>query len=385
MFTKEALKVIENAISDRGILASAENRDNYARVWSRDSMMTGITGILIENKMIVEGLKKSIQTLADYQADNGQIPSNVHGKKASYGTLVGRTDATIWWIIGTCEYIAYSKDENLKDDLKNQIYLAFSCLKSWEFNQRGLLYSPLGGNWADEYVTSGYVLYDNVLRYWALKNAAEVYEDEQLKSLAETTKKLIEANFRKNNADGEKYHKTAYLKANVKPYFWASLNANGYDERFDLAGNALAVLLGFDLNLENFSQFLEQVSREFNHWMLPVFYPIIFPEDADWQLLENNYSYDFKNNPYQFHNGGSWPIYLGWLCLGLKKRGYTEIPAKILKQYEGLLVEKGVGFKEYYSTDQLIPSGTDQLCFSASGYLLMTVEWHGENLINKNI
>ncbi len=63
-----------------------------------------------------------------------------------------------------------------------------------------------------------------------------------------------------------KYHETAYQKAYEKPYFWASLNANGYDERFDLAGNALAILLGFDLNLEGFSSFLEKLSVEFNHW-----------------------------------------------------------------------------------------------------------------------
>ena len=371
MFTQQALEVILRAISPQGLLASSEKKDNYARVWSRDSMMTGITGILIENEKIVEGLKKSILTLAEYQAENGQIPSNVYGEKASYGTLVGRTDATIWWIIGTCEYIAYSKDETLKVILKDKIYKAFSCLKSWEFNQRGLLYSPLGGNWADEYVTSGYVLYDNVLRYWAFRLAAEIYQDENLNSLAETTKNLIETNFRKNNSGDVKYHETAYQKAQEKPYLWASLNANGYDERFDLAGNALAILLGLDLDLDAFTQFLEQLNQEFNHWMLPVFYPIIFPKDPDWNLLENNFSYDFKNEPYQFHNGGSWPIYLGWLCLGLKKRGYTEIPEKILKQYETLLAEKGSSFREYYSTDELIPSGTDQLCFSASGYLLM--------------
>ncbi|RQO32979.1 hypothetical protein DBR39_23895 [Chryseobacterium sp. KBW03] len=373
MFTQQALQIIQQSISEQGILASSERKDNYARVWSRDSMMTGITGVLIKNKNIVDGLEKSIKTLAEHQAENGQIPSNVDGEKASYGTLVGRTDATIWWIIGACEYIMYSGDENLKETLKEKIDKAFSCLKTWEFNQRGLLYSPLGGNWADEYITSGYVLYDNVLRYWALERAAELYEDESLKSLAETTKKLIENNFRKNSSQATKYHETAYQKANEKPYLWASLNANGYDERFDLAGNALAVLLGFDLDLDAFTHFLEKLSLEFGHWMLPVFYPIVFPNSTDWNLLENNYSYDFKNQPYHFHNGGSWPIYLGWLCLGLKKRNYHEISLKIVNQYEKLLTEKGASFREYYSTDQLIPSGTNHLCFSASGYLLMKI------------
>lgn len=373
MYKQKAIETILKAISEQGILASSEKRDNYARIWSRDSMMTGIAGILANNQMIVDGLEKSIKTLVSHQAENGQIPSNVYGNKASYGTLVGRTDATIWWIIGTCEYIKHSKSDVLKAELKENIYNALSCLKTWEFNQRGLLYSPLGGNWADEYVTSGYVLYDNVLRYWALKNSAEVYHDHELKTMAETTKMLIENNFRKNSFEEKKYHETAYKKATNKPYFWASLNANGYDERFDLAGNAIAVFLGFDLDMNAFTQYLEEISVEFGHWMLPVFYPIIFPKDPDWNLLENNYSYDFKNQPYHFHNGGSWPIFLGWLCLGLKNRGYMEIPLKILKQYELLLEKNGANFNEYYSTDELLPLGTNYLCFSASGYLLMNI------------
>ncbi len=371
MFIQKALQVIEQSVSEQGILASCIKKDNYARVWSRDSMMTGITGILIKNQTIVDGLGKSVKTLARHQAENGQIPSNVDGEKVSYGTLVGRTDATVWWIIGACEYIIYTRDEEVKKALKEKIDKAFSCLKTWEFNQRGLLYSPLGGNWADEYVTSGYVLYDNVLRYWAYKSAAQVYEGTALQSLAETTKKLIENNFRKSSCTTDRYHETAYRKANEKPYFWASLNANGYDERFDLAGNALAVFLGFDLDLDAFTHFLEKLNVEFGHWMLPVFYPIIFPKDQDWNLLENNYSYQFKNQPYHFHNGGSWPIYLGWLCLGLKKRKYDEIPLKILAEYEKLLTGKGADFREYYSTDQLIPAGTEFLCFSACGYLMM--------------
>lgn len=372
MFKQQAIEIIRKAITEEGILASAQQKDNYARVWARDSMMTGYAGILVNDEEILAGLEKSILTLAKHQAENGQIPSNVVNGKASFGTHVGRTDATTWWVVVTCEYLKKTEKKELKNTLKSKIYQALSCLKTWEYNQRGLVYSPLGGNWADEYVTSGYTLYDNVLRYWALKNASEIYDDNELKDITVKTKKLIQDNFYKNTSDSVKYHETAYARTSAKPYFWASLNANGYDERFDLAGNALALLLDFDLNLKDFSEFLTFVSDEFKHWMLPAFYPVIFPGDDDWRLLENNYSYSFKNEPYHFHNGGSWPIFLGWLCLALNRKGIKDIPEKILAQYEGLMNEKGEHFREYYSTDKLLPLGTEQLCFSASGYLLMT-------------
>lgn len=374
MFKQEAIDIIRKAITEEGILASAQQRDNYARVWARDSMMAGFAGILVNDEEILTGLEQSILTLAKHQAENGQIPSNVINGKASYGTHVGRTDATTWWIVVTCEYIIRCNKTELKKDLEEKISKALSCLKTWEYNQRGLLYSPLGGNWADEYVTSGYTLYDNVLRYWAVKNAAGLYQIEELENQATNIKKLIQDNFYKTESDSLKYHETAYSKTEFKPYFWASLNANGYDVRFDLAGNALAILLDFELDFKAFSEFLEELYTEFGHWMLPVLYPVIYPGDYDWKLLENNYSYSFKNEPHHFHNGGSWPIFLGWLCLALNRKGLAEIPGKILSQYEQLMQEKGFHFREYYSTDKLLPLGTEQLCFSASGYLMMTLE-----------
>lgn len=374
MYQQEAIEIIRKAITAEGILASAQQRDNYARVWARDSMMTGYAGILINDEEILAGLEKSILTLAKHQAENGQIPSNVVNDRASYGTHVGRTDATTWWIVVTCEYLKIYQKAELKQRLEDKIFKALSCLKTWEYNQRGLVYSPLGGNWADEYVTSGYTLYDNVLRYWALKNAAELYQSNELQDQAVYIRNLIQDNYSKTESQSPKYHETAYSKTEFKPYFWASLNANGYDVRFDLAGNALAILLDFELNFEAFSEFLEDLHTQFGHWMLPVFYPVIYPGDYDWKLLENNYSYSFKNEPHHFHNGGSWPIFLGWLCLGLKRKGWAEIPGKILSQYEQLMQEKGFHFREYYSSDKLLPLGTDQLCFSASGYLIMTLE-----------
>ncbi|WEK71401.1 MAG: glycoside hydrolase 100 family protein [Candidatus Chryseobacterium colombiense] len=374
MYQQEAIEIIRKAITEEGILASAQQKDNYARVWARDSMMTGYAGILVNDEEILAGLEQSILTLAKYQAENGQIPSNVVNGKASYGTHVGRTDATTWWVVVTCEYMIRCHKTELKKDLEEKIFKALSCLKSWEYNQRGLVYSPLGGNWADEYVTSGYTLYDNVLRYWALKNAAELYQNNELEKQTAHVRNLIQENFYKNDSSEPKYHETAYSRTESKPYFWASLNANGYDARFDLAGNALAILLGFELDFEAFIRFLEELYKEFGHWMLPVFYPVIYPGDYDWKLLENNYSYSFKNEPHHFHNGGSWPIFLGWLCLGLKRKGITEIPGKILSQYEQLMQEKDFHFREYYSTDKLLPLGTEQLCFSASGYLMMTLE-----------
>lgn len=373
-----AKQVIYDAIVDEGILASSIVKDNYHRVWSRDSMMTGLVGLAIQDEKIIEGFRNSILTLAKHQAKNGQIPSNValgNNPTVSYGSLVGRVDATTWWIIGCSVLLKNNKDFFVKylTELKPKIYKALELLNSWEFNQKGLIYTPLGGNWADEYVCSGYTLYDNVLRYWALKAVSDVFEDDELKKKEESTKALIISNF-SNKEFGEKYHPTAFATklSHPIPFFSCSFSANGYDQRWDMAGNALALLMNLNEDVDQITQYLAQLHLEFKHWMLPVFHPIIFQNDNDWYLLNSNYLYDFKNQPFHFHNGGSWPIFLGWLCIALNKHNEKLVPEQIFKQYEQLLIlESEPNFYEYYATDTLAYCGAKRLCFSAIGYIMM--------------
>ena len=376
MFTDAALKIIKKSIISEGILASSAKIDNYNRIWARDSSMAGIVGVWLNDKEIAEGLKNSVLTLLRHQNHLGQIPSNVavyaDKETASYGSLVGRIDCNSWWIIACCIYLKYSKDEVLKQQLEEPIKKAFSCLETWEYNNRGLLYGPLGGNWADEYVTSGYTLYDNVLRFWAFKIFAKVYKDENYGSMADKLKEIIKSNFSKNSSENT-IHPNAVKKAESKPYFWAAFDPSGYNVSFDMAGNSLALLMGFFDETSGLENYLTNLQKEFHSWALPVFYPIITEEDKYWNLLSNNYSYQFKNYPNHFHNGGAWPIFLGWLCLGLSTQNHnSEIVKNILEDYEKLLKKyPEKAFSEYYDTKEYKPHGTPDLCFSATGYLLM--------------
>ena len=378
MFLNQAKQVVYDAIVEEGILASSQLKDNYRSVWSRDSMMTGLVGFAIADTKIIEGFKNAILTFANYQAKNGQIPSNValgNSPKVSYGSLVGRVDATTWWIVGCSILLKNNKDfqKTYFETLKPKIYSALALLDSWEFNQKGLIYTPLGGNWADEYVCSGYTLYDNVLRYWALKAAADIFEDAELAEKAHKTKTLIINNFSHNEL-GEKYHPIAFEEKlkDTKPYFSCSFSSNGYDQRWDMAGNALAILLNINEDIDEISKYLFLLKDEFHHWMLPVFSPIIRPEEEDWRLLHSNFLYDFKNKPFHFHNGGSWPIFLGWLCWALNNKNKKSIPENIFNHYQELLKkEEQPQFYEYYASDKMEPSGAKKLCFSAVGYIMM--------------
>jgi glycogen debranching enzyme len=98
---------------------------------------------------------------------------------------------------------------------------------------------------------------------------------------------------------------------------------------------------------------------------------VIQRQDAAWALLENQYNYSFKNEPYQFHNGGSWPVMSGILAMGLQKQA-AELAHQIGQSYAQFLEQTDhLQFSEFISTNDFKPGGKQHMCFSASGYLFM--------------
>lgn len=374
--TQIALDFLAKATTPYGILASINPTDNYDRIWARDSAIAGLAGLWTNDKIVSDGLYNSLKTLGNAQGKSGQIPSNVDIKtgKISYGGLAGRTDATLWWLIGLSEFLK-KYDDSIKTDFEYKVKKALAVLAAWEFNERGLIYSPLGGNWADEYVTQGYTLYDNMLYLWVLENIATVYNWEACASKAGLLRDLLTQNYyiaQKLTANND-YHPTARENARYKPPYWvASFAPNGYDVRFDMAGNALAIFM--NLGSKNITQevvkWLKTLVTAQNNWLLPVFYPVIKEGDMDWSLLQQNFAYQFKNKPYHFHNGGCWFVWLGFLGYALRKNGFEQEADAIAAQITNSLSTETPSpytFYEYRNTNNFSTGGVANLSFSAAG------------------
>ncbi len=377
MLKQQAIKTIIAAISPNGICASSIASENYKRVWSRDAVMAGLAGFMAGDETIIAALKKSLDTLKNHQHPIGFIPSNV-GEKVSYGSLVGRVDATLWYIIGVGFYYQYKKDEKFLEKHRASIQKAISLTQAWEFNGRHLIYTPLSGNWADEYPIQGYTLYDNCLRLWGYRLwkmlLPKIIADEKIKDIT----KAIQENFWVTNTEigKEKYHPSLYQNASHKnhsQYFEAGFSPAKYYRMFDAAGNGLALILSLatEAQVNQLEQYLASVFLHLNNNLMPAFWPPIEKGDVLWDDLAMNYSYTFKNHPHHFHNGGIWPIMMGWLCLGLRVQGRHEWPDKMAAAYEKIAVAEAFTFSEYISSDHFIPSGKRQMCFSAAGAIYM--------------
>ena len=258
----KAIALLHQVSTKNGFLASAENTSNYQRVWARDGVICGLAALASSDDKLIATFKNTLETLADSQHEIGTIPSNVLisvGKtEVSYGGLAGRVDAVTWFIIGVCQYAISQNEPEFIVKYKTHIEKAIALLNAWEFNNKHLLYVPLSGNWADEYITDGYVLYDQLLRIWALKSYNFFAKSEVISKKIQDITYQVESNFLPNS-NQEKYHEKAYHELVFNKYLPCSFSPSGYKTQFDAFANALVVLLKIGTK-ENQNQILPQSS-----------------------------------------------------------------------------------------------------------------------------
>ncbi len=370
----KATAILHKATVSSGIMALAEDVENYGRIWSRDSMIAGIAGLLIDDKTLKQGLRNSILSLASLQHETGAIPSNVNIDltKASYGSLAGRVDATTWWLIGAALYLHNFEDEDLKSSILDKVYKSLHVLDCWEFNGRDLIYTPLSGNWADEYPLHGYLLYDNALRYWALKMWAEIVESDKMRVKAQRIRLSIQKNFWPDENSIDLYHSKLKYDASQR-FFITGFHPGNVYKVFDAAGNALALLMGFASGekLHSLIGYVNTIFSSLGHHLLPAFWPVINEGDPNYEEIRSNYAYQFKNYPHHFHNGGIWPVMMGLFAMGLTVNDHSEISSKLFESSKHFLEDDAKPFAEYIDSAHFKPCGKKELCFSAAGCIFM--------------
>lgn len=334
----KALDLMRRCATEDGFLASPVERDNYRRVWGRDGVILGLAALMSGDESLASTTKGTLLTLARYQGPHGEIPSNVDTttERVSYGGTTGRVDADLWFVIGCAEYWLHSGDDDFIDSMLPALERVRFLLGAWEFNARGLIYVPQTGDWADEYLQSGYVLYDQLLYLQALRSFCRIHSEVHGSSdhvLVDRTTRLlhvIRANYWFNGQEEEDiYHKVLYRKGRAAApqqsgQFWMPFfSPTGYGYRFDAFANVLTGLfrVGSSSQCEKVDQHIGKIVPK-KMCLLPAFHPVIEPVDEDWKNLQMTFSYNFKNNPYEYHNGGLWPLITGFYVADLTRRDH---------------------------------------------------------------
>lgn len=368
---QKTVSFLKSCSNSYGFLASKKksNKGNYDRLWARDSMICGLAGIMSGDEVLIKIMKKSLLTLMKFQHNQGEIPSNVDpiAKKVSFGGSSGRVDAQLWFLIGFGQYVKKTKDISFAKKYYSKFHKTIHLVRIYEFNHKSLIYVPQSGDWADEYLQEGYILYDQLLYLQAFKEF--LYLQKLLKkSFAKTKEKVerieeaIQINFWLKKTNIKKAFNPCVYEKHMdkqKEYFLPFFHTNKYGSYFDLFGNSLAILLG----IANVSQKRGIFSHAATFDIPPAFSPVITKKHHLWKQLINNYSVIFRNYPYEYHNGGIWPMVLGFYAAA--KKDIT-----IYKKIQELNSKNNWEFNEVYHGKTKKPIGVAYQAWSAAGAII---------------
>ena len=347
-----------------GIHASLSDTANYRAVFARDGVMAGVAGLLLGDATVTAGLVRTLGHLADLQGPEGQIASNYELREGasphvSFGTVVPRVDSATWYLVGVG--LAVRAGAIDAGAYAASVRATVRLLDALEYNGRDLVYVPAGGNWADEYLTEGYILYDQVLRAWGLRLLGATYGEPGWSE------------------------KSARIGARIADRFWpaedsqrtyplASFTPIAVRDVYDLAAAALLGVAGIAGAEQVTARALDHAVRAFlaRGVLPPAFSPVIDERDADWPALRRYHLYAFRNRPHEYHNGGVWPIWLGWLALAFARAGRTADLAT-LRALTGarLAAHPAYAFEEYLHGLTSEPGGTPRMAYSATGSVFL--------------
>jgi hypothetical protein len=338
---RRAGELLDRCRSPEGFLAAPTRTANYRRIWARDGVIIGLAALMTGDAGLARTFRRTLAFIAAHQGPQGEIPSNVDGVtgRISYGGTTGRVDADLWFVIGCGEYWRATGDDAFLRQMRPVLDRVFFLLRAWEFNNRGLLFVPPAGDWADEYIQSGYVLYDQLLYLQAQRTLGEIRlhldgrPDAALEDRVRRLHRLIADNYWFHGVDGEPadvYHETLYTRVRAgrlrsTPYWAPFFSPHGYGYRFDALANVLVSLLGVasDVQRVHVDGYVARLVRG-NLALLPAFHPVIEPLDEDWEDLQVNYSHTFRNEPYEYQNAGLWPMITGFYVADLARRGCVD-------------------------------------------------------------
>lgn len=376
MSYEKSISLLHKVASPNGFLASAEATTNYKRVWARDGVICGLAALASGDQALIQTFRATLETLAAHQHALGTIPSNVacspEGNEVSYGGLAGRVDAHTWFVIGICQYAFIQNDRAFFEQYQPHIEKALALLDAWEFNNKHLVYVPLSGNWADEYLTDGYVLYDQLLRVWALRCTHHFTQNEAMNTKQQQIVAQLLANYFPDNI-AEKFHPKAYAELEFQAYAPCSFSPSGYKTPFDAFANSLLVLLNIASNEfdQHVIEYSLQLAQSTKMGLLPAFWPPVFESEEYWSLLKNNCKYEFRNYPYEFHNAGSWPMVNGFFGCALVAKNRKKEAQELLEQIHQANAVQDFSFYENFNTQTAAPNGVAYCAWSAAAAVLL--------------
>ena len=371
---RESIKLLKENSTKFGTLASAPSGTakarNYASIFGRDASICAMGMAVSGDKSLKMSARRSLETLAKYQADNGQIAFWVKPeKKQSDFYYLGCIDSTLWWLIAL-KFYDQNTGENLSKKFSKKIKLAINWLECQEHPKFYLLQQNEASDWADRMPRSGFVLYSNALWYWVktlykLKNIDKTKEyfnymlDGNLKLPIEIARSNTHLKTLRTSIDQNKNN----------PTYVSFVNYSYAGHEIDIFGNILACLVGLADEKKTKQIIKYFINKKANDpWPIKSVLKPIKKGDKLWRKYMDLHS-GTNNRPGQYHNGAIWPFIGGFWALLLNMVGNDLVESELLKLAK-LNARSDWQFNEWFDGKSSKVLGMPRQSWNAATYIL---------------
>jgi len=366
-----AIELLKANLSPAGILAAhptatAQAR-GYAAIFARDAAVCALGMAISGDEALEREAATALETLATYQAPNGQIAKFVDlTRNEPDFWYLGCIDATLWWLIGIGFIDRQRGGARLGRRFARQIRRALAWLCAQEHQRFYLLQQNEASDWADIMPRSGFVLYTNALWHrvkamYRLPHAAETRANfNQLfhpfsADLAEYRRARLLAHYAKNRAR----HRDLYL---------SFVNFSFFGDEGDVFGNLLTVLFRLP-NPEAGARIVTVLENARVHDPYPVRVVCdpILESDKLWRPYMSRHRQNFA---WQYHNGGIWPFVGAFWVIAQRGERQTGKAQRELTNVARANALGNWAFHEWLHGESLAPSGMRGQSWNAAAFLL---------------
>ncbi len=374
---QRCVELLKRNLSPAGILAATPSaqarRRGYTSIFGRDAAICAIGMALSDDRLLEREAATGLDTLAQHQALNGQIPKfvDVRAREADFWYL-GCIDATLWWLIAIAFLDAQADGKArpsgpaLSKRHARRIALALQWLQAQEHQRFFLLQQNEASDWADIMPRSGFVLYTNALWYCVKRLYGIAH--------AGQTRSNFNALFHPFSAKLAEYRRARLLndyvlrRARNRALYLSFVNFSFFGEEGDVFGNVLAMLLGL-ADARGRSRTLRSLAEQSVNDPYPV--RVVTHPITKRSLLWRPYMARHRQNyAWQYHNGGIWPMVGGFWIAALAECGnHEQARAELLKLARACAVGNWA-FAEWLHGRTLAPRGMPGQSWNAAGFLI---------------
>lgn len=382
---QRSIELLTRNLTPGGILAATPGprarKRGYTAIFGRDAAVCAVGMALSGDETLEREAASGLDTLAEHQAPNGQIPKfvDLQRREADFWYL-GCIDSTLWWLIAlafldACPTRLPRTDAaraagraraSLRRRHARGIQLAIQWLLAQEHQRFFLLQQNEASDWADIMPRSGFVLYTNALWYYVKRlygvpNAEQTYSN-------------FNGLFHPFSAALAEYRRARLLndyvlrRARSRDLYLSFVNFSFFGEEGDVFGNALAVLLGL-ADARASRRTLEALSRARVSEPYPV-RAVTRPIQQESSLWRPYMARHRQNHVWQYHNGGIWPMVGGFWIVALVSQGLDGQANEELLALARACALKRWRFTEWLHGKTLEPRGMPGQSWNAAAFLM---------------